>query len=77
MIPVLSLAAVVVLLCECHKARRREQRWRGEARLTRLELAAVEEREAQWEAFEVGLLADSFMELGQLHLYEASDWDHR
>jgi hypothetical protein len=52
-----------------------QRAWRAEARLTRLELAAVEEREARADALALGLLADSFVELGALSYYDAEEWE--
>jgi hypothetical protein len=72
MIAALSFAAVIVLLYECRKARERERAWRWEAMLAR---AALERLEAQREALALGLLADSFMELGQLSYYDAEEWE--
>lgn len=72
MIPALSLAAAVLLACQCHRARQREQHWREEARLSEL---AVDAAEAAREALAIGLLAESFQELGALEYFVSEEWD--
>jgi hypothetical protein len=73
-IPVLSAAAVILLLCQCHRARQQARHWRDQARLAEMAMEGADRREAQREALRVGLLADSFQELGALSVYRAEDW---
>lgn len=75
MIPVLAVGAGIFLACECHKARERERRWREQARLAEVAMEARDRAEAQRDALAIGLLADSFMELGQLSYYDAGEWE--
>jgi predicted nucleic acid-binding protein len=69
---VLALTAAVVFAYQCHKARQREHQWRQEALLAR---AFLERLEAHRDALALGLLADSFVELGQLSYYDAEEWE--